>query len=340
MYESFWQLAARPFEPNATRDFYYPAETHQGALLKLRYAVENRRGVAALAGAPGTGKTLLIHTLHEQLGDRYQPFIHVVFPQMDGRDLLVYIAELLGAPPDDPPRYTVEESIRRIELVVNENQRQGRHAVLAVDEAHLLWDSGLLETLRLILNLGGRSEPPFTLLLAGQPRLLSLLERIPDLDERIAVKTLIRALSADESASYISHRLKAAGARTVLAIQHHRFGAAGGSRKPVAIRQQRVERNVQGARHVRLVVLGLRPDVDDRRRRAGPDPREQIFSRDRIGTAQQDQPADDPERLPHGRYSRSASFRVRSPRTLARARSAGGTNLARATRKLTEPWPS
>jgi general secretion pathway protein A len=213
MYESYWQLEARPFEPNATRDFYYPAETHQGALLKLRYAVENRRGVAVLAGAPGTGKTLLIHTLHQQLDDRYRPFIHVVFPQMEGRDLLVYLAELLGAPPDDPPRYTVEESVRRIELVVHENQRQGRHAVLAVDEAHLLWDAGLLETLRLILNLGGQSEPPFTLLLVGQPRLLSMLERIPDLDERVAVKTLIRALSADETASYISHRLKAAGTR-------------------------------------------------------------------------------------------------------------------------------
>jgi type II secretory pathway predicted ATPase ExeA len=212
MYEEYWQLERRPFEPNAKREFFYPAETHQGALLKLRYAVENRRGAAVLAGPPGTGKTLLIHTLREQLGDRYRPFIHLVFPQMEGRDLLVYLAETLGAPPDDPPRYTVEESIRRIELVLTENQVQERHAVIAVDEAHLLWESGLLETLRLILNLGGESEPPFTLLLAGQPRILSCLERIPDLDERMAVKTLIRALSADETAGYISHRLKAAGA--------------------------------------------------------------------------------------------------------------------------------
>jgi general secretion pathway protein A len=107
----------------------------------------------------------------------------------------------------------VEESIRRIELVLTENQRQERHAVIAVDEAHLLWETGLLETLRLVMNLGGASDPPFTLLLVGQPRIFSCLERIPDLDERMAVKTLIRALSADETASYISHRLKAAGAR-------------------------------------------------------------------------------------------------------------------------------
>jgi general secretion pathway protein A len=213
MYEAYWQLETRPFEPNTTRAFYYPAETHQGALLKLRYVVENRRGAAALAGAPGTGKTHLVHTLREQLGDRFRPFVHVVFPQMEGRDLLVFLAEALGAPPDDPPRYTVEESIRRIELVLRENQRRERHAVIAVDEAHLLWETGLLETLRLVLNLGGDADPQFTLLLVGQPRLFACLERIPDFDERMAVKSLIRGLSADETASYISHRLKAAGAR-------------------------------------------------------------------------------------------------------------------------------
>jgi general secretion pathway protein A len=139
--------------------------------------------------------------------------VHLVFPQMNGPELLVYLAEMLGAPPDDPPRYTVEESVRRIELLVTENQRQSRHAVVVVDEAHLLWDAGLLQTLRLILNLGPNGDPPFTLVLAGQPRLLTCLERLPDLDERLAVKTLIRALTSDETASYVSHRLKAAGAR-------------------------------------------------------------------------------------------------------------------------------
>ena len=39
MYESHWQLAARPFDHSADARFYYPGESQQGALLKLRYAL-------------------------------------------------------------------------------------------------------------------------------------------------------------------------------------------------------------------------------------------------------------------------------------------------------------
>ena len=44
MYESYWQLDRRPFENTSDPQFYYPGESHQGAMLKLRYAIENRKG--------------------------------------------------------------------------------------------------------------------------------------------------------------------------------------------------------------------------------------------------------------------------------------------------------
>ena len=46
MYETYWQLEQKPFENCADPRFYYPGESPQAALLKLRYAVENRRGGA------------------------------------------------------------------------------------------------------------------------------------------------------------------------------------------------------------------------------------------------------------------------------------------------------
>ena len=58
MYETYWRLTQKPFENAADPRFYYPAESHQAALLKLRYAIENRRGAALLAGPSGSGKTL------------------------------------------------------------------------------------------------------------------------------------------------------------------------------------------------------------------------------------------------------------------------------------------
>ena len=131
---------------------------------------------------------------------------------MSERDLLAYLAERLGAPPADPPRYTIEESLRRLEFVLRDNVRRQRHAVVVIDEAHLLEDSGLVEPLRLLLNLTIDGQAAFTLLLAGQPALLPMVARHGALDERIDIKVFLPALTPDETAAYVEHRLEAAGA--------------------------------------------------------------------------------------------------------------------------------
>ena len=93
MYETYWQLQQKPFENTADPRFYYPGESHQAALLKLRYAVENRRGGALLTGPSGSGKTLLTGMLRGVLGADYSPFVHLVFPQMSTAELLAYLAD-------------------------------------------------------------------------------------------------------------------------------------------------------------------------------------------------------------------------------------------------------
>jgi general secretion pathway protein A len=212
MYLDYWQLSARPFEPCGDRAAFYPCEAQEAALLKLRYAVENRRGAALLAGPAGVGKTTLLQLLRLGLAETLRPIVHLVFPQMSSRDLLVYLAEQIGAPPADPPRHTIEESVRRLEFMLGQNARQGRHAVLVVDEAHLLEDCGALETLRLLLNFEHAGRPTLTLLLVGQMGLISAVGRLPSLEERIAVKTLVRTFTPEETSGYVQHRLTASGA--------------------------------------------------------------------------------------------------------------------------------
>src|SRR5580704_8046574 len=136
MYESYWQLDQKPFENAADARFFFPGESHQSALLKLRYAVENRRGGALLAGAAGTGKTYILSVLRESLGEAYAPFIHLVYPQMTPAELLAYLADELDGGGNDG--IGVHESIRRIQLALRANAAKGRHAVVVIDEAHLL----------------------------------------------------------------------------------------------------------------------------------------------------------------------------------------------------------
>jgi general secretion pathway protein A len=212
MYEAYWNLERKPFNNSKTADFYYPSEAHQGAALKLRYAIENRRGGAVLTGAAGLGKTMLIKTLFDQMPESYGPLVHIVFPHMPADQLLAYLADELSEPDKTSTARTMDACVRRIESALSENTRADRHAVVVIDEAHVLRDVDTQELLRLLLNFETDGEIDLTLILAGQPSVLAHLERMPGLDERIGVKCLLRPLSADETASYVSHRITAAGA--------------------------------------------------------------------------------------------------------------------------------
>ncbi|NQT11612.1 MAG: AAA family ATPase [Planctomycetes bacterium] len=212
MYESYWQLDGKPFENCCDTRFYYPGESHQAALLKLRYAVENQRGGALLAGAPGSGKTLVLNMLRTLLGKEYAPLVHVVFPQMPADGLLAFLADELSGSVDHAPTPEVQKSIRRIEHFLAENTRGGRHAVVAIDEAHLIDDNRTFEALRLLMNFEVDSRPALTLLLIGQPGILPTLDRLPQLEERFGVKSLLRPFTEAETGDYVAHRLKTAGA--------------------------------------------------------------------------------------------------------------------------------
>ena len=210
MYESYWQLRQKPFENHADPLFYYPAESHQAALLKLRYAIESRRGGALLAGPAGSGKTLVLAMLRTMLGETCLPVVRLVYPQMSTSEMLAYLADALDG--STTTACGVNQSIHRIEQFLAANVQQGRHAVIVVDEAHLIDDVETLEMLRLLLNLGPEGPGALTLLLAGQPGILPTLDRTPQLDERMGVKCLLRPFSPKETAEYVAHRLQAAGA--------------------------------------------------------------------------------------------------------------------------------
>lgn len=212
MYLDHWRLAEKPFEPEPTSEaFVFPCESHEGALSKLRYAIEEGRSAAALAGPSGVGKTLVVRRLADALDPEFHPVIHLVFPQMSGRDLLAYLADRLGAPTAEASSGSIEESVRRIEQVAAMNVDRGVQPLVVIDEAQLLEDSGGLETLRLITNFSAGAKPALSLLLVGQMGLLSSVARHPTLDERLAVKTLVRALTAEETDGYVRHRVSAAG---------------------------------------------------------------------------------------------------------------------------------
>jgi len=212
MYETYWKLSHKPFDNGADAKAYYPGESHQAALLKLRYAIENRHGAALLAGGFGVGKTLLVRLLAEQLPERFQPLVHLTYPQMPADELLAFLAAETRAPASNSPP-TVADSVQRLQQRLAAGAEQGRHAVVAIDDAQLLEGRRTFEALRLLMNFEVAGRPAMTLLLVGQPSLLPTLERLPQLDERLGAKCLLRPFTIEETISYVQHRLAAAGSR-------------------------------------------------------------------------------------------------------------------------------
>ncbi|MEZ6087281.1 MAG: AAA family ATPase [Pirellulaceae bacterium] len=213
MYESHWNLKRRPFENWSDDALYYPSEVHQTGLLKLRYGVENRRSAAVLCGDSGMGKSILLSSFVDQLPEDFAPIAQVVFPTLPSEQLLSYIADQWTGTtgPDTEP---MRSSLGRIEQFLRKNVEAKKHAVLIVDEAHLLTDPQQLETLRLLLNVNAtvpEAESAWTLILVGHPSLIGLVEHNQALDGRVSVKCVLQRLSLEQTAGYIQHRLAAVG---------------------------------------------------------------------------------------------------------------------------------
>ena len=213
MYESYWKLERNPFADHAEPAFLYRSHTHQSALLKLRYLVENHKGAGLLVGNIGTGKTFLTEVLSNELPEGFGSVVRVVFPQLTASEFLAYLAVELGT--DAETVFRGEESCdvtvrliqQRLQQCTAENQRR----VIVIDEAHLIEDRKVLQALQLLLNFHQPGQTEFSLIFSGEQTLLGQIERMGQLDERIAVKCMLHPLTRDESAQYIAHRLEQAG---------------------------------------------------------------------------------------------------------------------------------
>ncbi len=91
--------------------------------------------------------------------------------------------------------------------------RRGRRVVAVVDEAQNL-AADVLEQVRLLTNLETETQKLLQIILIGQPELRTMLERndLRQLAQRITGRYHLEPLSREESAAYLRHRLRIAGA--------------------------------------------------------------------------------------------------------------------------------
>ncbi|HEX4896590.1 MAG TPA: AAA family ATPase [Solimonas sp.] len=212
MYTEFYQLREMPFSITPDPAYLYMSPRHQEALGHLLYGTGQYGGFVQLTGEVGTGKTTIVRTLLDQkLPDVDVAMIHN--PRQSEQEFVQSICDELHV---DYPRE--QPSLKTLVDALNEHllkaHAAGRRTVLIIDEAQNLRPE-VLEQVRLLTNLETAKEKLLRIMLIGQPELSHLLARadLRQLASRITARYHLTPLSADETAEYVEHRLRVAGAR-------------------------------------------------------------------------------------------------------------------------------
>ena len=212
MYTSFFGLHEKPFSITPDPRYLFMSERHGEALAHLVYGVTESGGFVQLTGEVGTGKTTLVRSLLlNRMPDNADVAV-VLNPQITVHEFLLTICEELGI--DVPGQ---KDSTKALTDALNHHllcaHADGRRTILVVDEAQNLAPA-VLEQVRLLTNLETAKQKLLQIILIGQPELRELLGRndLRQLAQRITGRYHLEPLTRDETAQYVEHRLRVAGA--------------------------------------------------------------------------------------------------------------------------------
>ena len=233
-YLKYYGLVVEPFSNAPVSRFYYNSKQHSEAMIKLTYAVKHMRGLAVVEGAIGTGKTTLARRMLEQLPENeYEAaMLVIVHSEITANWLLKRIALQLGV---DKPAGNKLNMLSQLYKRLVEIYKQGKKAVVLIDEAQMLRTREIMEEFRGMLNLEVPERKLITFIMFGLPEISDHLKIDEPLRQRVAMRYRLQPLDLEATGHYIIHRLRMAGARkmffTVEAIKAIHYYTRGNPRQ-------------------------------------------------------------------------------------------------------------
>ncbi|MEJ7711487.1 MAG: AAA family ATPase [Pyrinomonadaceae bacterium] len=209
MYQQFFKLKEMPFALTPDPRFMYFTPSHIEAMANLRYGIESGKGLIAVTGEVGTGKTTILRWMMRRL-DSMVLVAYIFNPRLSVSEFYQHLATLLGCEGWQNKSELLLTLGRKLEA----RHRGGLRTVLIVDEAQGL-SINVLEEIRLLLNFETDTGKQLQVVLSGQPELRDVLRdpRLRQLKQRIALRCDISALpDVEQTACYITSRLLVAGA--------------------------------------------------------------------------------------------------------------------------------
>src|SRR4051812_11817474 len=207
--ESPFGLNTPPFADTSDEAFFFPSDQHLRALEFMGHSIWTRARLCVVTADQGCGKSLLIKRFLRDLDERVIAAA-VQKEQITAREFLGEILHQYGVALEETDR---TDRRRLLERFLVHQASMGRMCLLIVENAQSMHPL-VLEELRYLAALETDGAKVLKLLMLGQPALNRVLEspRMIELVPPAPPRFSLGPLSEDQTAAYVAHRLRAAGA--------------------------------------------------------------------------------------------------------------------------------
>lgn len=206
MYRTHWGLRETPFRSSLDPRFFYQSPTHEEALARLHFLVDDQRRLGLLLGGAGSGKSLVLEVFARQLRRSGRQIANINLLGIDPAELLWLVAAELGACPARG-----EELGRLWRLTIDrisENRYQQLDTVILLDDVDEASGEVLDQVVRLA-QCDSSAAARLTIVLAGSTdRLGRLGTRLLELAE---LRIDIDRWEPSDTAGYLNSSLAQAG---------------------------------------------------------------------------------------------------------------------------------
>ncbi|MBZ6380000.1 hypothetical protein B5C34_14320 [Pacificimonas flava] len=210
MYDSYFNLSAKPFQLTPDPGLFVETETHARAMAYLTYGLSQGEGFIVVTGDVGTGKTTLVARLIAEKLAADTVVGSLVSSQVDSTSLLKLVMASLGIEERGQEK---ADHLRAIETFLRAKRERAKRVVVIVDEAQNLTFEAL-EELRMLSNFQDGSQPLVQIVLLGQPEFRTMIASSPELEQlrqRVIASHHISPMPADDVATYVRERLTRVG---------------------------------------------------------------------------------------------------------------------------------
>ncbi len=209
MYETYYGLSAKPFQLRPDPHFFYGSKGHKRAMAYLEYGLSQGEGFIVITGEVGAGKTTLVRNMLGKLPLDQIVAAHIVNTSLDPEDTLRMVVSSFGLPFEGQSK---AELLNRLEQFLRTVDRQGKRALLVIDEAQNL-NARTVEELRMLSNFQTDERSLLQTFLLGQPEFRATLHSpgMQQLRQRVIASYHLGPMDAPETRAYVEHRMATVG---------------------------------------------------------------------------------------------------------------------------------